>query len=425
MGSVSARTNWAGNVRYWARTLHEPRSVEEVQDVVRGARCLRPLGSGHTFNQIADTGGEQLSLARLPRCFDLDTGAGTVTIDGGQRYGDLSRQLDEGGSALHNLASLAHISIAGACATGTHGSGQRNGTLATALEAVELVSADGALHSFRRGDAGFAAAATSLGALGVVTGLTLRIEPTYQVSQRVYEDVPIADTLEHLGDVLGAAHSVSLFTEWREPVIDQVWVKQRVDAGDRDPDPDVPGVLRRARPATVDRHPIRGISPENCTPQLGVAGPWHERLPHFRFDHTPSSGDELQTELFVPASDAAAAIEALMPLRERIARVVQVTEIRAIAADELWLSPAYGRDSVAIHFTWHPDPDAVAGLVTAVEAALEPFAPRPHWGKVFTMPADMVRARYPEMPRFVELARSLDPDGVFRNEFLDRHLGRH
>ena len=418
--SRSTRTNWAGNVTYAARALHEPRSVQEVQDLVRAARRLRPLGSGHTFNGLANTDGDQISLARLPRRFDLDPDGLTVTVDGGQRYGDLGYGLHEAGFALHNLASLAHISIAGASTTGTHGSGRRNGMLATGIEAVEIVTADGEMRTLRGGDAAFPAAAMSLGALGVITALTLRIEPTYQVAQHVYEDLPIADAIEHLGDILGAAHSVSLFTEWREPVIDQVWVKRRVDV---DTDSAPPEALRNAHPATVDRHPIRGMSPEHCTPQLGVPGPWHERLPHFRFDHTPSAGDELQTELFVAADDAPAALEALLPLRPRIAPIVQVTEIRAIAADELWLSPAYGRDSVAIHFTWHPDADAVAGLLPVIEATLEPFEPRPHWGKVFAMAPDVVESRYPRMPRFRELARSLDPDAKFRNDFLDRYLG--
>jgi xylitol oxidase len=420
MGSPSTRTNWAGNVTYGARTLHEPRSIEELQDVVRSARRIRPLGSGHTFNEIADTDADQISLARLPRRFDLHTGDRTVTVDGGQRYGDLGAHLDEAGFAVHNLASLAHISIAGATATGTHGSGSGNGMLATAIEAVELVTAAGELRTVGRDDTDFPAAATSLGGLGVVTALRLRIEPTYQVAQHVYEDLPIGDALDHMDESLDAAHSVSLFTEWREPVIDQVWVKRRVDVDD---DGVLPRAVRNARVATVDRHPIRGMSPENCTPQLGVPGPWHERLPHFRFDHTPSAGDELQTELFVAESDGPAALEALLPLRDRIAPIVQVTEIRAIAGDDLWLSPAYGRDSVAIHFTWRPEADAVARLVPVIEATLEPFEPRPHWGKVFTMPPDVLEARYPGMSRFRERARAIDPDGRFRNDFLDRYLG--
>ena len=418
--SRSTRTNWARNVTYAAQALHEPRSVEEVQDIVRAARRLRPLGSGHTFNAIADTDGDQISLARLPRRFDVDTDELTVTVDGAQRYGELGGHLDEAGLALPNLASLAHISIAGASTTGTHGSGQRNGMLATAIEAVEIVIPDGELRTLRRDDDAFPAAVTSLGALGVITALTLRVEPTYQVAQHVYEDVPIAHAIEHLGDILGAAHSVSLFTDWRGPVIDQVWVKRRVDL---DTDSAPPDALRNAHPATVDRHPIPGMSPDDCTPQLGVPGPWHERLPHFRFEHTPSAGDELQTELFVAGGDAPAALEALLSLRARIAPIVQVTEIRAIAADGLWLSPAYGRDSVSIHFTWQPDADAVAGVLPLIDATLEPFGPRPHWGKVFTMAPDVVGTRYPLMPRFRELARSLDPDAKFRNDFLDRYLG--
>jgi xylitol oxidase len=417
-GGSAGRTNWAGNVTYRARTLHRPRSVDEAQSIVRSVHRLRPLGSRHSFNDIADTDGDQLTLTAMPRRFEIDPEAGTVTIDGGQRYGDVGASLDAAGFALHNLASLGHIEVAGACATGTHGSGQRNGSLATALSRVELIASDGELRTYERGDEGFPAAATALGALGVVTALTLRIEPTFAIAQRVYEDVPLDDALVGLDEILGSAYSVSLFWSWREPAIDQVWRKTRIGVDDEEP----PDVLTRAHSATADRHPIRGLPVENCTPQLGIRGPWHERLPHFRLDHTSSAGEELQTEMFVDRRDAPAALEALLPLRARIAESVQVTEIRAIAADDFWLSPAYGRDSVAIHFTWRPLPATVIPTIDAIQRTLDPFEPRPHWGKLFTMrPAD-VRSRYPQLDRFVELARSLDPEGTFRNAFLDRYV---
>jgi alditol oxidase len=414
----SSRDNWAGNVTYRAGTLHLPRSVDDVRSIVRAARRLRPLGTRHSFNDIADTDGDQISLAEVEPRLAIDPAARTVTVDAGQRYGDLSAALDTAGFALPNLASLPHISIAGACATGTHGSGQGNGILATAVTEIELVTADGEVRTFRRGDESFPAAATSLGALGVVSALTLAIEPAFQIAQEVYEDLPIGVALESIDDILGSGYSVSLFTEWREPVIDQIWRKVRVGVDDEQ----LPDVLAGARPATVDRHPIRGVPAENCTPQLGVGGPWHERLPHFRLDHTPSSGDELQSEVFVALEDARAALEALLPLRESISGVVQVTEIRSIAADDIWLSPAYGRDSFAIHFTWQPRPEAVLAVMREIDRVLRPFDARPHWGKVISMSPDEVRARYQHLPAFVELARSFDPKGTFRNAFLDRFV---
>ena len=386
--------------------------------MVASSRRVRPVGSGHTFNRITDTDGDQITLVDLPRRTDVDPTAMTVTVDGGQRYGDLCGGLDAAGFALHNLASLAHISIAGACATGTHGSGQRNGMLAMAVERVELIGGDGELRTFARDDDGFAGAATSLGALGVVTALTLGVEPTFDVAQYVDEDLPIDDALADLDVILGSAYSVSLFLEWDRPVIDQVWRKVRVGQDEETR----PGVLARARPAHRDLHPIRALSPENCTQQLGLAGPWHERLPHFRLDHTPSVGEESQSEYFVARADGAAALEALLAIRDRIRPAILVSEVRAIAADDLWLSPASGRDSVAFHFTWRQLPAQVDTALAAIERALEPFDPRPHWGKRFVMPPDQLRQRYPELPRFVELARTLDPDGVFRNPFLDRYL---
>ena len=413
-----ARTNWAGNIEYGAGQLLAPRSIDEAQSIIRSARRLRPLGSRHTFNRIADTDGDQITLVDLPRRLELDTTHRTVTIDSGQRYGDLCPPLDAAGFALHNLASLAHISVAGACATGTHGSGRGNATLATAIAGAEIIGADGELRSFGVEADELHGVATSLGALGVVSALTLDIEPTFEVEQYVFEDVPLDDALASLDELLGSAYSVSLFTDWDRPVIDQVWCKARVGEDHQAR----PATLARARPADGDRHPIRGLSPEHCTTQLGVPGPWHERLPHFRLDHTPSVGEELQSEYFVARPDGPAALEALLAIRDRIRPLILVSEIRAIAADHLWLSPAYGRESIAFHFTWRRVPDDVDRVLADVERALEPFGPRPHWGKRFVMPPDELRDRYEALPRFVGLAHSLDPDGVFRNAFLDRYV---
>jgi xylitol oxidase len=415
--------NWAGNLTYRAARLLEPETVEEVQDLVRASRSMRVLGSRHAFSALADTTGDHVSLARMPRIAEIDRAAGTVTVDGATRYGDLAPVLHAAGLALHNLASLPHISIAGACATGTHGSGDRSGNLSTAVRAMDVVRADGELVRVSRSDdrATFPGVVVSLGSLGVITSLTLGIEPAYGVRQWVFEDLPADAFRGHLDEVTSAGDSVSGFTHWRGNGIEQVWVKRRVPAADDDPVP--PATFFGARRATVDRHPIRGMSPDAATPQLGVAGPWHERLPHFRLDHTPSSGEELQTEYFVGRADAVAAFDAIDGLRDRIAPLLLVGEIRTIAADDLWLSPAYERDSVAYHFTWKPDWPAVRALLPAIEAALEPFAPRPHWAKLSTMAPDLVRSRYERLPDFADLARSFDPNGVFRNEFVAAYLG--
>ena len=410
--------NWAGNHTFRARRIHEPRSIDELQEIVRATPSLRVLGSRHSFNDIADTDGDLISLAALPGTIEIDRVGEPVTIDGGVRYGELCTALHAAGGALHNLASLPHISVAGACATGTHGSGDRHGSLSTAVLAMDIVRADGEMETIdeRRPDV-LAAGAVSLGALGVVTRLTLRTEPAFMVRQDVYEDLPIDAFVEQFETLASGANSVSFFTEWTDAGIDQVWFKRRVGADDAF---DPPGDLHGATRATAQRHPIRRMAPDACTAQLGVAGPWHERLPHFRMDHEPSSGEEIQSEYFVARADGVAAFLALHLIRRQLARVIQVSEIRTIAADDLWLSPASGRPTVAFHFTWKPDPDAVSRVLPLVEGALAPFGPRPHWGKVFTMPPSEVRAAYPRLPAFAEVAGRFDPGGAFHNDFLRR-----
>ncbi|MFD0747740.1 D-arabinono-1,4-lactone oxidase [Phytohabitans flavus] len=309
------------------------------------------------------------------------------------------------------------MSVAGACATGTHGSGMRNGGLATAVSAMELVNADGELVVLRRGEDLFGAAAVGLGAFGVVTRLTLDILPTFEVEQYVYDGMPFATLLGHFTEVMGAAYSVSAFTDWSGPTVRNVWVKRRVDEPLPPPEQWF-GAVRADGP----RHPVPAMPAENCTEQLGVPGPWHARLPHFRLEFTPSSGEELQTEYFVARGDAVAGLEALDAVRDRIAPVLQICEIRTIAADRLWLSPSYEQDSVGFHFTWVKDPAAVAPAVAAIEEQLAPFGARPHWGKVFAMAPDVVAERYPKLRDAAALARRHDPRGVFRNEMLDRYL---
>ncbi|MFI5226579.1 MAG: FAD-binding protein [Candidatus Limnocylindrales bacterium] len=413
-------TNWAGNLTYRAARLHEPRSLDELQEVVRGSPSLRVLGSRHSFSDVADTTGDLVSLGRLPRRFELDPVARTLTIDGGVRYGDLCRPIDAAGFAFHNLASLPHISVAGACATATHGSGDRNGNLATAVTALEVVTADGETKRFARGvDDEFVGAVVGLGGLGVVTALTLALEPTYRMRQDLYEDLPFGEALEHFDELTASADSVSLFTEWSGPLFEQVWFKRRVvDGAPFEPEPTMFSATR----ATVPIHPIRRMLADVLTEQLGVPGPWYERLPHFRMDHTPSAGAELQSEYLFDRRHAADAILAVERVRETFAHLVQVSEVRTVAADELWMSTAFGRPSVALHFTWQPDWEGVRRVLPTIEEALAPFDPCPHWGKLFTMPAERVRASYERLEDFAALLQRYDPNRRFRNPFLGRYI---
>lgn len=407
--------NWAGNIVFAAGALHRPGSTDALRALVAGGGRVRVLGSGHSFNRIAEPGadGVLLSLDALPAEIDVDTAARTVRVGGGVRYAALARRVHEHGLALPNMASLPHISVAGSVATGTHGSGVRNGSLASAVREVEIVTADGSTVVIGREDARFGGAVTSLGALGVVTALTLDLEPGYAVEQHLFTELPL-DGLDFEA-VAGAAYSVSLFTDWGAPGFRQVWLKRRTDGP--------PAVFPWAAPATEALHPVPGMPAVNCTEQLGVPGPWHERLPHFRAEFTPSSGEELQSEYLLPRSAVDGALYAIDGIRDAVARVLQICEVRTVSADDQWLSPAYGRDTVAVHFTWIADTAAVLPVVREVEAALEPFSPRPHWGKVFEIPAPALRARYPRIDDFAALVRELDPAGKFTNAFVRDVLG--
>lgn len=417
--------NWAGNHEYRAKGLHRPESVDELQDLVRRTPRLRPLGSRHSFNDIADTDGDLVALDRLPRTVEIDPERRTVTVDGGIRYGDLCPILERAGLALHNMASLPHISVVGAVATGTHGSGDRSGSLATPVRALEVVTADGEIARFDRDTDPdeLSGAVVSLGALGPVVRLTLDVEPTYRMRQDVYDDLPLAALDDHFDEIMSSADSVSLFTDWRAPRFHHVWLKRRLTGDD---DPAGPGAdLFGARPAPRPRHPIESFSPEACTEQLGRPGPWHDRLPHFRLDHTPSAGAEIQSEYLLPRGHAVDAIRALHGIARTFAHLVQTSEVRTVAADDLWLSPCQGRATVGIHFTWQPDGVAVGEALPAIEGVLEPFGARPHWGKVFAIRPERVRSLYDRLPAFESLATRHDPDGRFRNVFLSRYVLQH
>lgn len=419
--------NWAGNLAYRARALHRPGSVDAVRELVaRGARArtpLKALGTRHSFSDVADTTGDLVSLERLDRVLALDPVRRTVTVEGGIRYGALCAHLADAGWALHNLASLPHISVAGACATGTHGSGDRNAGLASAVTALELVTADGDLLTLSRddGDPRFAGAVVSLGALGLVTRLTLEVRPTFDLVQHVWEGLPFADLVADLDAIVGDAYSASVFTRWTGTRVDQVWLKRVHAPGTPPADPPA---LRGALLADDHRHPIAGLSAVHCTAQRGEPGAWHARLPHFRMDFTPSSGAELQSDWLVPREHARAALLALDAMHDRIAPLVQVSELRTVAADDLWLSPAHERDCLSIHFTWVPDGPAVRALLPHLEAVLAPFHARPHWGKLFATPPARLAALYPRMADFAALRAALDPHGRFDNAYLATHLPR-
>src|SRR5438128_4678750 len=339
----AARTNWAGNYKYSTDKLLLPKSVEEVQHAVKSATRLKALGARHSFNGIADSAVEQISLRHLDQ-MTIDKEARTVTVGAGVTYGQLAPYLDAQGFAVHNLASLPHVSVAGACATATHGSGNKNGNLATAVSALEIVTADGDVVRLSRAKDGdkFRGAIVALGGLGVVTEVTADVQPAFTARQVVYENLSLGQLERHLDEIFAAGYSVSLFSDWQNHRATQVWVKRRIENGKT---PEMKPDFFGAKLATHKLHPLADHSAENCTEQLGIPGPWYERLPHFRMNFTPSSGEELQSEYLVPRQHAIAALYAIERLRDHVAPLLQISEVRTVAADNLWMSPFYKQAS--------------------------------------------------------------------------------
>jgi xylitol oxidase len=414
-------TNWAGNLEYSTDRLYSASSLQQVRSYVKEQSRLKVLGTRHCFNNIADSTDNFLSLKSMDSAVAVAPDGRTVTVHAGLKYGQLAPVLHEKGFALHNLASLPHISIAGACSTATHGSGEKYGNLATAVAALEFVNAAGDVVKLSRENDGeaFQGAVVGLGAVGVITKVTLDIQPTFTMRQYVYENLPLAEMKDHFDAIEATAYSVSLFTDWQNQRISEVWLKSREEKGQPfDAAPEFFGAKR----ATKNLHPIAALSAENCTEQMGVPGPWFERLPHFRMGFTPSAGKELQSEYFVPRQHAVEAILAVERLRDQVSPHLLISEIRAIAADNLWLSPCYQQPCVTIHFTWKQDWPAVRKLLPVIENELAPFQARPHWGKLFTMSPEKLRSAYKKLPEFIELSKKYDPHGKFRNEFLNTNV---
>ncbi len=413
-----ALTNWAGNLTYSTTSLRQPASFGEIQSLVKKTSRVKVLGTRHCFNAIADSKDQLISTANLCHVLSLDETGLTVTVESGVRYGELAVWLHKRGYALHNLASLPHISIAGGCATATHGSGVGNGNLSSAVAAMEFIDAAGELRTLARDKdpKEFPGAVVHLGGIGVVTSLTLAVQPTYQVRQRVYEEISFS-RLEHcFNEIMSAGYSVSLFTNWQKNTINEIWIKSRVG---EERDGKYSSDLFGARAAVHPLHPISGVSPEHCTEQMGVAGAWHDRLPHFRMEFTPSNGSELQSEYFIPKDRSVEAIMAVEALREEISPLLLISEIRCIAEDDLWMSPCYRQATTAIHFTWKQDLPAVSRLLPLIEERLAPFHARPHWGKLFTTAPERIAVLYEKLDDFRRLLQQYDPEGKFRNHYLD------
>lgn len=414
-----ARTNWAGNLTYSTDNLFTPKTIEALQETIKNCKKVRGLGTKHCFNKIADSPENQISSAAFNKIVSLDKAKNTVTVEAGMKYGEFCKYLDDNGYALHNLASLPHISVAGACATSTHGSGIKNGSLATAVTALEFVNGKGEVVTLSREKDGaeFLGAVVNLGTLGIVTKLTLDLQPTFKMKQVVYQNLPMSELAKNFETIMSAGYSVSLFTDWTNKNISEVWIKSKSEESK-----EIAPTFYGATVATKNLHPIEALDAINCTEQMGVDGFWYERMPHFKMGFTPSSGKELQSEFFIPFENAYEGMMAIEKLHEKVSPHLMITEIRAIAADDLLMSPFYKKTCIAFHFTWKQEIEEVQAVLPLIEEALAPFNPRPHWGKVFTMKPSVLQARIERLDEFKALMTKHDPEGKFRNEFIDINL---
>ena len=413
--------NWAGHITFSTSRVHLPETIEQLQEIVSRSDKVKMIGSRHSFNNIADSTGDLISLENLDSMLVFDRERRTVTVNAGITYGQLCNQLHDEGYAIQNMASLPHITVAGAISTATHGSGDTNGNLATSVAALELVKANGDVVVLSRDQHGeeFEGAVVGLGGVGVVTKVTLDLVPAFTMQQEVYEDLPLAQLEENFDKITSSAYSVSFFTDWQKERVNQVWLKRQLT------DDTALAVAPKFFEATIaptHRHPVVTLSAIPCTDQMGILGPWHERLPHFRIDHTPASGDELQTEYFVPRQHAVAAMRAVAQYREQMEPLLWITEVRTVAADSLWMSPSYQQATVGIHFSWRKNWSAVEQLLPTLERELAHFQARPHWGKLFTMSPAQVQSLYPRLSDFQDLLRTYDPTGKFRNAYLDTYI---
>jgi alditol oxidase len=412
-------TNWAGNLTYATQQLFQPATIPELQELIQKSKKLRALGTRHSFNPIADSDSALVSTSAFNRVLKLDRTNNTVTVEAGIKYGELCSYLHENSYALHNLASLPHISVAGACATATHGSGIKNGNLGIAVTAIEFINGRGELVKLSRERDGdqFCGTVVNLGALGIVTKMTLAIQPAFAMKQQVFQNMPVRELEKNFETIMSSGYSVSLFTTWKTKNINQVWIKSKTGEGGS-----FSSGFYGSNPATINLHPLEDLSAENCTEQLGTEGPWYDRLPHFKMGFTPSSGKELQTEYFIPFEYAYQGLKAIEKMNAKISPHLFVSEIRSVAADDLWMSPFYKKICVAFHFTWKQEWNEVRQLLPLIEEALAPYKAVPHWGKLFRMQAPVLQSRFERLNDFKDLMATQDPQGKFRNQYIDSIL---
>jgi xylitol oxidase len=410
--------NWAANFTFTARRLHLPTSVSEVQRIVAASPNIRAVGARHSFNGIADSGADQIDLGRIDPDIVIDPERMRVTVGGGTSYGDLSWFLHREGFALHNLASLPQVTVAGAIATATHGSGDANKALSSAVTGLEMVVGDGSVRRVEPGQADFDGMVVNLGAFGIVTRVRLKIQPTFEIRQDAFVDLPWDELIARFDAISSAAYSFSVFTKWSGPTANRIWLKRRIGTAAAEGEPAQLGL----KPGPPDMFAATGETQPVVLNLFGVPGPWSERLTHTPRDVPPVPSEQIQSEYMMPRPQFANAVAILRSMAGRVDPLLVASEIRTVAADELWLSPAYRQDTVALHFTWKKQAEAVDAITKELEAALIPLGAKPHWGKLIHADAAALKPLYPRMAEFRACAVRCDPGGKFRNAFLDRHV---
>jgi xylitol oxidase len=403
------RHNWSSNVNFQEQEYLEPTNLDDLQDIVASQKFVRARGSAHSFNSIADSNNTIVSLEKMPQTIEIDEVKQNVKVSSFLKYGELVPTLHARGWALSNLASLPHISIAGSVSTATHGSGIFNKNLAAQVAAVEFIDSTGSIRHLSEGSREYEAFVVGLGLTGIITNYWLKIEPSFNVKQIIYENVSDIELEKSFDEIMGTAYSVSFFTRWDSSNQGNLWCKFKENQY-------IPDIVSGAHQATKKLHPIPEVDPVAATEQFGVTGPWLERLAHFKLDFTPSVGDEIQSEFFVDRENAPAVIQKLRELSPKFRDMLWISELRTIAADNFWMSTASARDSVGFHFTWKKsnfDPK----VVKEIEENLVQFDYRPHWGKVFYAESRYLRSVYPKYSDFVEAVNLIDPNKKFSNQF--------
>lgn len=399
--------NWGGNFNYSTQNIQYPRSVAEVQQIVKNAGKLRVVGSRHSFSKIADSECTMLSTIGLNKIIGINGSIPSVTVQGGLTYTDLLTSLNTAGFALPNLASLAEISVGGAASTNAHGTGVANQALANHIRSMEIVLANGSLLTIGPNDPRLKGMAAGLGAFGVVTQLELKLVPAFNITTYTYVNMPVQNSYENFAALQNMGFGVLLVNMFTAP---DAWniaiVYARSDANNT---------------AMLTSNLFGGTLVSQTTQPSYLA-----LLSIAQIGLSGVDGNEIQTEYFVPISKAVEAIKAVTAVANStniFPSLATAFVIRTIASDDLWMSEYYGNDTmVAIHFSWQNNVTAVEAVLPQLERAMIPYGARPHWGKMFTMEPEDFLPHYPKVNEFKKLAEQLDPKGKFRNEFLEENV---